>query len=158
MAADPALIAEVTPNIEVEEGLRVAVYDDANGEPIVAGYTCRGNPTIGYGRLLTMAHGITQAEAQTLLLHDVVGAEADVSKLPVFAHLNVARQAALLDMDFNMGLDTLKQFSTFLGLLASAKYQAASDDLGTTMWARQVGQRAVRIQQIIATGIWVKAT
>ncbi len=149
--------AEVTPNIEAEEGLRLYVYDDANGQPIVAGYTVIGNPTIGYGRLLTQAHGITQPEAQTLLLHDVAAAEGDVSGLPVFAHLNVARQAALLDMDFNMGLATLDQFGNFLHLLAAAQYQAAADDLGTTLWARQVGSRAVRIRQIIATGVWVKA-
>ena len=156
MANDPD-VAEVTPNIESEEGLRLYVYDDANGQPIVGGYTVIGNPTIGYGRLLTSAHGITQAEAATLLMHDVAMAQGDVSQMPVFAHLNVARQAALLDMDFNMGYETLEQFNGFLGLLASARYQAAADDLKMTLWAAQVGQRAVRIEQIIRTGIWVKA-
>ena len=149
--------AEVTPNIEAEEGYRPYVYDDANGQPIVAGYTVIGNPTIGYGRLLTKAHGISASEAQMLLLHDVAAAEGDVSGLPVFAHLNVARQAALLDMDFNMGLATVEQFGTFLHLLASGQYQAAADDLGNTLWARQVGSRATRIRQIIASGQWVKA-
>ena len=156
VAPDP-VIAEVTPNIEAEEGLRLYVYDDANGQPIVAGYTVIGNPTVGYGRLLTSAHGITQAEAQTLLLHDVAAAEGDVEKMPVFAHLNTARKAALLDMDFNMGLATLDQFGKFLGLLAAAKYQAAADDLGNTLWATQVGDRALRIEHIISTGQWVKA-
>lgn len=156
MADDP-VVTEVIPNIESEEGLRLYVYDDANGQPIVAGYTVIGNPTIGYGRLLTSAHGITQAEAATLLLHDVAGGAGDVSQLPVFAHLNVARQAALLDMDFNMGFDTLEQFTTFLALLASGRYDAAADDLKTTMWARQVGPRAIRIEQIIRTGSWIKA-
>lgn len=146
------------PNIEVEEGLRLDVYDDANMQPIVAGYTVIGNPTIGYGRLLTAAHGITQAEAATLLLHDVASAEGDVSKLPVFSHLNVPRQAALLDMDFNMGLGTLEQFTTFLMLLAQGKYDAAADDLAKSLWAQQVGSRAVRIEQIIRTGVWVKAS
>jgi Phage lysozyme. len=155
--ADEAVVAEVTPNIEGEEGLRLYVYDDANGQPIVAGYSVIGNPTIGYGRLLTSAHGITQAEAGTLLMHDVAAAEGDVSKMPVFAHLNVARQAALLDMDFNMGFYSLEQFTTFLGLLASARYDAAADDLKATLWAGEVGQRATRIEQIIRTGIWVKA-
>lgn len=157
VAPDP-VVAEVTPNIEAEEGLRLYVYDDANGQPIVAGYTVIGNPTIGYGRLLTTAHGITQAEAELLLTHDVAAAEGDVEKLPVYAHLNTARRGALLDMDFNMGFYTLAQFGHFLGLLAAAQYQAAADDLGTTMWAQQVGARAERIRQIIATGVWVKAS
>lgn len=146
-----------TPNLEVEEGLRLWVYDDANGQPIVAGYTVIGNPTIGYGRLLTSAHGITQVEAQTLLVHDVVAAEGDVEKLPVFAHLNTARRAALLDMDFNMGLDTLEQFGNFLSLLVQGKYEAAADDLAATLWAKQVGQRAVRVGNIFRHGIWIKA-
>lgn len=156
VALDP-VIAEVTPNIEVEEGLRLYVYDDANGQPIVAGYTVIGNPTIGYGRLLTSAHGVTPAEAEMLLVHDVAAAEGDVEKLPVFAHLNTARKAALLDMDFNMGLATLEQFGSFLGLLAAAKYAGASEDLGNTLWAQQVGDRAKRIRRIIATGIWERA-
>lgn len=160
MAADNVLDpvqSDAIPNIEAEEGLRLYVYDDANGQPIVAGYTVIGNPTIGYGRLLTSAHGITQAEAQTLLVHDVVAADGDVEKLPVFAHLNTARRAALLDMDFNMGFNTLEEFGNFLGLLAAGKYDAAADDLMQTMWARQVGSRATRIEAIIRTGVWVKA-
>ncbi len=157
VAPDP-VIAEVTPNIEAEEGLRLYVYDDANGQPLVAGYTVVGNPTIGYGRLLTSAHGVTAAEAEMLLLHDVAAAAGDVEKLPVFAYLNTARKAALLDMDFNMGLATLEQFGHFLALLAGAQYEAASIDLGTTLWAKQVGERACRIQRIIATGIWERAS
>ena len=153
---DP-VVADALPNIEAEEGLRLAVYDDANGQPIVAGYTVVGNPTIGYGRLLTSAHGITQAESESLLLHDVAAAQGDVERLPVFAHLNTARRAALLDMDFNMGLDTLEQFGHFLGLLAAGSYKAAAEDLQTTLWAAQVGSRALRIEQIIATGIWQRA-
>ncbi len=149
---------DAIPNIESEEGCRLDVYDDATGEPIVAGYTVVGNPTIGYGRLLTSAHGITHAEAATLLMHDVAAAEGDVSQLPVFAHLNVARQAALLDMDFNMGYATLEQFTNFLALLASKQYSAAAADLHHTLWAQQVGSRATRIEQIIATGVWVKAS
>ena len=155
-APDP-VIQDATPNIEAEEGLRLFVYDDATGEPIVAGTTVIGNPTIGYGRLLTPAHGISLAEAQALLLHDVCAALGDVSKLPVFSHLNVPRQAALLDMDFNMGYGNLEQFTTFLGLLAQAKYEAAADDLTHTAWYGQVGSRAQRIEQIIRTGVWVKA-
>jgi lysozyme len=155
MNATPESLA--TPNLEVEEGLRLWVYDDANGQPIVAGYTVIGNPTIGYGRLLTPAHGITACEAGALLAHDVAAANRDVEGLPVFAHLNTARRAALLDMDFNMGLDTLEQFTTFLGLLAVGEYDAAADDLAGTLWAQQVGSRAARIEQIIRSGVWVKA-
>lgn len=157
MNAPDSVITEVVPNIEAEEGLRLYVYDDANGQPIVAGYTVIGNPTIGYGRLLTSAHGITQAEAEMLLAHDVAAAEGDVEKLPVYAHLNTARRGALLDMDFNMGFYTLQQFGHFLALLAARQYQAAADDLATTLWAQQVGERAKRIREIIATGVWVKA-
>ena len=154
---DP-VVADALPNIEAEEGLRLAVYDDANGQPIVAGYTVVGNPTIGYGRLLTSAHGVTQAEAESLLVHDVAAAQGDVEQLPVFAHLNTARRAALLDMDFNMGLATLEQFGHFLALLAAAQYQVAAADLHSTLWAAQVGaERSGRIEGIIATDIWQRA-
>lgn len=42
----------LTTQIMAHEGLRLTVYDDATGKPIVAGSRVVGNPTIGYEALL----------------------------------------------------------------------------------------------------------
>lgn len=42
----------LTTQIKADEGLRLAVYDDATGKPIVAGSRVIGNPTIGHEALL----------------------------------------------------------------------------------------------------------
>lgn len=42
----------LTTQIMADEGRRLQVYDDATGQPIVAGSRVVGNPTIGYEALL----------------------------------------------------------------------------------------------------------
>jgi hypothetical protein len=42
----------LTTQIMADEGLRLTVYDDATGKPIVASSRVVGNPTIGYEALL----------------------------------------------------------------------------------------------------------
>ena len=65
-----SFIDQVAEQIMHHEGVRLAVYDDATGKPIVAGDTVQGNPTIGVGRLLTDDRGITEDEVMMLLRND----------------------------------------------------------------------------------------
>src|SRR3954471_22265205 len=94
--------------VRKEEGLRLAVYDDATGKPIVAGSHVVGHPTNGYGRLLTDANGISAEEAEALLQADLVKA-AYIARLYLegvdcWASLDVVRQAVLIDMALNLGI------------------------------------------------------
>lgn len=158
--------AELVDNIAIEEGSvtvngRHVAYDDANRQHIVAGTHVVGNPTIGHGRLITSGNGLSDEEADYLLANDVAAAQADAAKLPAFACLNQAQRDALTDIDFNVGGATIRDFQTFLGLLARRQPVAAAQDLRGTLWYRQVGpnpgERGWRIAQILETGVWIDA-
>lgn len=136
-----------------DEGRRLAVYDDATGKPIVAGSTVVGHPTIGYGRLLTADRGITLAEARLLLDADVSAVENELDvRLPWWRDLSPARQRALANMAFNMGLPRLLGFARMLAALRMGDYQGAAAEALDSRWATQVGARADRIADLFRKG------
>ena len=144
-------------NLRVEEGSKPSVYDDATGAYIRPGTRVRGNPTIGVGINIGYPAGLTDAEIDYLLSNRVFAAYQDAQKLPYFSGLNDARKLAVVDMTFNMGLETMQTFTTFGGLMAKGDYAGAAEDLAHTKWDGQVGARADRLEQIIRTGEWVTA-
>jgi lysozyme len=56
-----------------------------------------------------------------------------------------AVQEALINMCFNLGIGNLMKFPHFLADLAARNYEAAAHELETSLWYRQVGDRAKRI-------------
>jgi lysozyme len=140
--------------LDVQEGFRATVYDDANGRPIVKGSYVDGNPTIGIGTLIGPGGGITQAEARYLLTNRIAIAAEAAQKYLWFAQLNEARQFAIIDMIFNMGAGTFDTFKQFQQLMQTNSFASAANDLAMTTYARQVPSRAAAIEKAIRTGIW----
>lgn len=151
-------MTELSPliaNLRAEEGVRPVAYDDADGSPITRGSTIHGWPTVGVGHNLTVP--LTDAAINHILSDDLQPALAAAQQYDWFAGLNAPRQLAIVDMIFNMGAETFAQFGQFHALLAAGDFDAAANDLTATAWAREVGSRAVRIEQIIRSGEWVTA-
>jgi lysozyme len=124
-----------------EEGVKLKPYTDTEGKL-----------TIGVGRNLT-DKGISQTEALFLLSNDIHDAQSDVRKaLPWFDRLNEARQEVLVDMAFNMGLGVLLGFKNTLALVQAGKYDEAADAMVKSLWAKQVGQRAVQLADMMKKG------
>ena len=81
------------------ESCRFAIYDDQNGFP-----------TIGWGHKLTpaeiasatYAEGITQEQADSLFLADIVPTQAQVDSL---GHWTQGQMDALTSFNFNLGID-----------------------------------------------------
>ena len=143
-----AMIAQLMP----EEGLKLHVYDDATGQPIIAGSTVVGNPTIGIGRNLA-GRGITKDEANYLCTDDIVLVEDQLDgTLPWWRDLSPLRQMQMVDLCFNMGLATLTTFHEFLGAMERGDWQDAVDDLKNSLWWHQVGQRGPMIADRILKG------
>ncbi|MHB8388231.1 MAG: glycoside hydrolase family protein [Acidobacteriaceae bacterium] len=142
-------------NLLVEEGKKRRGYDDANDNILTKGYTIIGTPTVGVGHNLEVP--LSQAAIKQILLDDIAPAVAAAQSHGWFQALNTPRQLAIIDMIFNLGDAGFDEFGTFIGLLKSGMYISAANDLTTTLWYKQVGQRAVRIASIISTGIWQKA-
>ena len=144
--------------LKTEEGVRISVYRDT-----------AGHPTVGCG------FNLDRPDASTLLsrvgadLRDVltgkplrldqVDALLDVTACEavetVRAHVGgfdampEGAQQVLADLTFNMGWATLAGFRRFLGYVALRYWREAADALADSLWHRQVGSRAVRLENMM---------
>jgi lysozyme len=135
-----------------EEGLRLTVYDDATGKPLLPGTLLVGHPTIGIGRCLDR-RGITTAEAMTLLENDIAELRAQLAQaLPWTAALSENRRMVLQAMAFQMGIAGLLAFKGTLAALRRGDYAAAADGMLTSLWARQTPARAARMAAMMRAG------
>ena len=140
-------------DLQRDEGLRLYVYDDATGKPIAPGYTVVGHPTIGYGRALDV-EGITEVEAEFLLSDDTTAfSEALAQILPWTKNLDTVRCNVLIEMAFNMGVAGLLSFKNTLAAVQSGQYATAAVLMLKSSWATQVGARATRLSQAMASGV-----
>lgn len=116
-------------------------------------YRCTANKlTIGVGRNLDDV-GISKDEAMYLLANDIRRVYGQVTDaLPWFVKLNDARQNVLLNMAFNLGVKGLLGFKQTLAFIQDGSYDSAASAMLQSKWARQVGNRAVRLAQIMRTG------
>ena len=77
------------------------------------------------------------------------------ARLPLFEDLNKARQDALVNMAFNLGVNGLLGFKNTLALLRMGRYKEAAKEMLDSQWANQVGDRAKRLSKQIETGEYV---
>jgi len=119
-------------------------------------YRCTAEKlTIGVGRNIE-DRGITEDEARYLLKNDIKIVEDELlEKKPVVAGLDAVRQRVLVDMGFNLGIPTLLKFQNMWNAIEEEDFQTAADEAMDSRWAKQVGRRAERLCQAMATGEWV---
>lgn len=111
-----------------------------------------GHLTIGVGRCLD-TRGISQNEALYLLDDDIIYFTGKLNfYLPCWADLNEARQIALIDMSFNIGIQGLLNFKDMLAALNVHNYEQAAEDMLNSEWKKQVGERAFTLASIMKTG------
>lgn len=138
------MIEKVEELIKKHEGLRHFVYKCP-----------AGRYTIGYGRNIDTAggKGITAEEADYLLQNDIYALRASLmSAIPVFNELNLARQAVLVSMAYNMGVRGLMSFKLMLCALNYKSYETAADEMINSKWATQVKGRASELAQMMSSG------
>jgi lysozyme len=124
-----------------DEGFRSKPYKDT-----------KGKTTIGIGRNLDDV-GITKEEADYLCINDVSKAMTALDiHLPWWSTLGEVRQRVLVNMVFNMGIATVLTFRRTLSLIESGKYSEASAAMLGTLWAQQVGPRAIRLADMMEKG------
>ncbi len=128
--------------LKTEEGFRAFIYDDLTGLPIKRGYTCKGNPTIGYGWNCASSP-ISEAEATMILGNRIVFAAKDAASLvPNWVTLDDVRQDTLIDMAFNLGRGGLAAFRKMLTAVNDGQYEVAANEMKDSAWYTQVGRRA----------------
>ena len=118
-------------------------------------YRCTADKlTIGVGRNIE-ERGITEDEARYLLQTDIMIVEDELlEKKPEVAGLDSVRQRVLVDMGFNLGIPTLMKFQNMWTAIEDENWEEAADQMMDSKWARQVGRRAERLCQAMATGEW----
>lgn len=148
----------VSQRLILHEGLRLQPYRCS-----------KGKLTIGVGRCIDTnpftkeeekvigdwQHGITQGMATYLLYNDIKKIYGALKKeISFFKDLDSERQYALIDMAFNLGIYGLLNFKKMLKALKNKNYKQAAKECLNSQYAKEVGKRAERIANTIASGVF----
>ena len=128
-------------DLKADEGIRLKPYRDTVGKL-----------TKGIGRNLDDV-GISRIEALSMLEEDIDGVIHNLNiKLPWWEELPEDLQRALLNMCFNLGIRRFLGFKRMLSALEEGNYEVAAAEALDSKWAKQVGNRAIRIADLIRNG------
>ena len=124
-----------TEQIKTDEGLSLMPYH------------CTADVlTIGYGRAIG-TNGISKSEAEHLLRNDVEVAASDARKYlgdTAFESLSVERQAVLVNMAFNLGINRLRGFKLLKQAILDGDYAEAKHKC-----CRLAGQSKSKVEQCV---------
>lgn len=135
---------ELIASVKLHEGYRTRAYQDSVGVW-----------TIGYGTNLQELE-IGEELASQWLLNKLRQAETSAGGYPWFAGLSQPRKDAIVEMLYNLGLTRFDKFAKLKAALAVGDYNAASDQMLASVWAEQVGPRALRLATQIRRGEYWK--
>lgn len=108
--------------------------------------------TIGVGHLIDARRGgdISKAASRFILAEDIDAKIADLdANLPWWRGLSETRQRVLVNMCFNLGIGGLMKFKNTLSAMRDGRYADAALGMSNSKWARQVGDRAVRLAHMM---------
>jgi lysozyme len=133
---DPIVITQ----LEADEGFRAGVYVDTTG-----------NQTVGFGRNLN-AHPFTRAEAESWLIQQVAVLDVKFNiTFPWYPLLSDVRRRVLVNMAYNLGFGGVLEFRDMLRAIEAKDFAGAAAAMLSSVWAIQVGARADRLSQRMAT-------
>ncbi len=137
-----------------DEGIRLKSYQDTNGFW-----------TIGVGHLLGASQRMTdinEQECDALLESDINLAEQVARNTTVptlFDTLTDTRQRAIINMAFNRGERHMRESKTIVPTIVAAMaapsplaWEVVRNAILASPWAKQIGPRADRIADMLATG------
>lgn len=148
---DNIVRAKLIPMLPDHEGEEEHLYDDATGRRLTKGDTIKGHPSIGVGHNLD-ASGLCQEAIDAQLEHDIGEAVQECRKLSYWEDLGLARRVCISNMVFNLGLPTYRTFRLMEQAIEERNYARAAEEMKNSLWARQVGERAEELAEIMRTG------
>lgn len=113
--------------------------------------------TIGVGRLIDerKGGGLREVEIDFLLDNDIADFKRQVfASLRWAEQLDDVRQAVLIGMAFQMGMNSLLGFRNTLDAIRDGHYAHAAANMLDSKWARQTPARAQKMARQIETGQW----
>jgi lysozyme len=133
--------ANIEFQIKLHEGLRLEAYPDS-----------LGYMTIGYGHLLPRRSKIKRIDlrqAQAFFVEDLAEAIESAKVFPWFEKLSENRKFVVIDMVFNLGVKKFRRFTDTVGYIAAGDPERAAGEMMRSLWFRQVGKRAERLQYMM---------
>jgi lysozyme len=109
-----------------------------------------GNVKIGYGRNLD--NGINLDEAQLMFKNDYDRTVKELENQDWYTIQPQGVKFALINMNFNIGIEKLLEFHEMITSLKKKDYNLAADASLNSLWANKVGRRAVDIAKLIRDG------
>jgi len=129
--------AAIVADLKRDEGLRLKCYTDTTG-----------HVSIGFGRNLTDI-GISEFEAECMLERDIARAMDGLDAgLSWWRNMPELWQRGLVNMTFCLGITGLLGFRKMLDALRSGDGELAAMECLASKYAKQVGERAVRIAEL----------
>jgi lysozyme len=141
-------IDKLREQLKIDEGVRFEIYNDH-----------LGYPTFGIGHLVVDGDEESGQDIGTTISEQRVNEvfESDVEKYiseskKVFARLDdfpEEAQQVIVNMCFNLGAPRLSNFKNFISAVNESNWNKAADEMMDSRWARQVGDRAIRLRDRI---------
>ena len=131
----------VKPQLIIDEGKKRFPYRDTEGLL-----------SVGVGRNLEHK-GLREDEIDLMLVNDIQEAEdAARALVPNFDSLSDGRKAVVVNMAFNLGQTRLAEFTRTLAAIRDERFDHAATEMLNSKWARQVGDRALRLSAKMRAG------
>lgn len=130
-----------------DEGLRLYPYRDT-----------QNFWTIGVGRFIGANLNLFKISKETalqMLDEDIQQAWKDTCTVfteKVVLSWSLPRQLAVHSLLFNLGLTKFLKFEATIKALKSANWEEAANNLGKSLWAKQVGKRSERLIKMVREG------
>jgi len=92
-------------------------------------------------------NGISEYEALLLLKNDVDSTLLEITQnnWRWFTEISFRQRQVIVSMVFNMGMPRFKSFKKMIKALEGAEYKKASQEMLDSLWAKQVGARAIEL-------------
>lgn len=117
-----------------DEGLRLKPYEDSTGVS-----------TIGVGH--SLRNGISHDAAMFIFREDLKAAIDRAEDLNYYDGLSPERKMVIVNMIFNLGFAGFLRFKKLNAALSIGDYETAAKEMLSSKWAKQVGQRAIRLSE-----------
>ena len=141
-------IQRLREQLIIDEGVKYEVYNDH-----------LGYPTFGIGHLITETdeeYGksvgtlVSKERVNEVFDRDVAIYISEAKKVfPNLEQLPEEAQQVIVNMTFNMGAPRLAKFKKFIAGVNAGDWNTAAIEMMDSRWAKQVGNRAVRLRDRI---------
>lgn len=142
---DPLLLQE----LRRDEGVKYEPYKDTEDIWTVGvGHNLKAHPLpVGW------SYPLSDLQVNTLLAEDLVSDFTDLdTNFPWWRKMTYVRQRVIANMMFNLGYIRLSGFVNTLKAMEEGRYEYAASGMLASKWAKQVGDRAKRLAQMMRGG------